>query len=163
MLNGVDEYREMMKVYCIIPVYNVEKYLPKCIKSVLKQSYSNIEIILVNDASTDNSALICKQFQSNFPDKIHIIDKPNNEGVDKARFLGLDYIFSQPPSNGGVMFIDSDDYLEKDAVIHLVESMTRENSDVIQMKANRVLGFIKRPYFSPLPAQTIKSLSHKKC
>lgn len=147
-----------MRVYCIIPVYNTSRYLYKSINSVLRQSYRDMEIILVNDASTDSSATICSEFQSKFPDKIHFINKTRNEGVDKARFSGLNYIFSHFGNirDGGVIFLDSDDYISKDAVRQLVRAMKQENSDVVQMRTNRVMGFIKKPYRSTLPSRTIK-------
>ncbi len=143
-----------MKVSCIIPVYNVSRHLRKCVDSVLNQTYSSFEVILVNDCSTDNSADICRQYRDAHPDKVIFIDKPRNEGVDKARFTGLEYVFT---SNkwGGVTFIDSDDYIQKDAFRRLVAEMVRSDADVVQMNMNRVLGFIRRPHYSPVKSQVI--------
>lgn len=93
--------KDKLDVYCIIPVYNTAKYLRKCVDSVLKQTYRNVEIILVNDASTDNSAKICAKYQTLYPDRIHFINKPKNEGVDKARFTGLEYVFGKCASSVG--------------------------------------------------------------
>ena len=67
-----------MKISCIIPVYNVSRYLRKCVDSVLHQTYTDFEIILVNDCSTDNSAEICRQYQISYPNKVTFIDKPIN-------------------------------------------------------------------------------------
>lgn len=144
-----------MKVCCIVPVYNVSKYIDKCIKSILAQTYKNIDIILINDASKDNSDVICARFQSIYPNKIHYINKSINEGVDRARFTGLEYVLANY-AYAGVMFIDSDDYIEKESVELLVKAMERDDSDVVQMRANRFLGFIKRPHFSPMIPQTIE-------
>ncbi len=91
-----------MKVSCIIPVYNVSRHLRKCVDSVLNQTYSNFEVILVNDCSTDNSADICRQYRDAHPDKVIFIDKPRNEGVDKARFTGLEYVFTSNKWGGNI-------------------------------------------------------------
>jgi len=91
-----------MKVCCIIPVYNVARYLQKCVNSALNQTYQNIEIILVNDASTDNSAIICENIQALYPFKVHFINKLKNEGVDKARFTGLEYVLNKYEVGGNI-------------------------------------------------------------
>lgn len=146
-----------MKVACIIPVYNASRYLRRCINSVLNQSYKDIHIVLVNDCSKDNSGDICSEYAHKYPQRIKFIDKPVNEGVDKARFTGLNYIlYSQEYKSGGVMFVDSDDYLEQRAAETLVEAMLANKSDIVQMRANRFFSFIKRPYFAPLSPQTIR-------
>lgn len=143
-----------MKISCIIPVYNTSRYLKKCIDSVLKQTYTDFEIVLVNDKSTDNSAEICKQYQSQYSDKIVFIDKPVNEGVDKARFSGLEYVL-ETNKDGGVTFLDSDDYLNKDSFRQLALSMSKTNSDIVEMKMTRFLGPIKHSHYAPISAQTI--------
>lgn len=80
-----------MRISVVIPVYNVRRYLKKCINSVINQTYDNFEIILVDDKSTDGSVEICRQYKSKYPDKIVLIEKEENEGVDKARFTGINY------------------------------------------------------------------------
>lgn len=87
-----------MAISVIIPVYNTSKYLKKCIESVLNQTYKAFEIILVNDASTDNSLEICEHYVSKFPN-IKLINKLINEGVDKARFSALELIKNQGGGN----------------------------------------------------------------
>lgn len=87
-----------MSISAIIPVYNTSKYLKKCIESVLNQTYKDFEIILVNDASTDNSLEICEHYVSNFSN-IRLINKLINEGVDKARFSALELIKNQGGGN----------------------------------------------------------------
>lgn len=72
----------------IIPVYNTAKYLSQCLNSIMNQTYKNIEIILVNDASPDNSLSFCQSYR-NKDSRIIIINKNKNEGVDKARFSGI--------------------------------------------------------------------------
>ena len=98
----------------IIPVYNQEKYVGKCIRSVLGQSFQDFEVIIVNDGSTDKSLKICQKYAESDP-RITVIDK-QNDGVTLARKDGVlksqgDYLF----------FIDSDDYLVKNALGTLIE------------------------------------------
>ena len=144
-----------MRINCIIPVYNVERFLPQCIDSVLNQSYKDFKIILINDCSPDGSLDICRKYEAEHPDKIVLIDKPVNEGVDKARFTGLDYVLTNSDLCGGILFLDSDDYLSQDAFRQLHQEMVSTGADVVEMRTQRVLGPIKRPVFSPVPAQVI--------
>lgn len=95
------------KISIIIPIYNAEKTLERCIKSILVQSYNNIEIILVNDGSRDNSLLICKKY-SLIDGRIRIIDRKNC-GVSSARNIGIEYATGK-----FVMFCDSDDWVAPD-------------------------------------------------
>lgn len=92
----------------IIPIYNVEKWIERCIKSVLSQSFNQWELILVNDGSTDNSGSIAKYF-AKIDSRIHYVDS-KNYGVSHARNLGLKYATGKY-----ISFIDSDDELEKNA------------------------------------------------
>lgn len=88
--NGNENHKKMF-ISVVIPVYNTGKYLKKCIESVLNQTYRDFEIILVNDASTDDSRNICRRYAQEY-DYIKLIDKTCNEGVDRARFSALDMI-----------------------------------------------------------------------
>ena len=94
----------MPKISVIIPVYNGEKYIQRCIDSVFNQTYSNVEIIVVNDGSTDDTENILKKYSN-----IVLVNK-ENEGVSKARNTGLSLATGEY-----VYFCDADDYLEKDA------------------------------------------------
>ena len=76
-------------VSIIIPVFNAARYLPKCVKSVLSQTYTEFECILINDGSQDNSLSLC-QYYAMKDSRVFVIDK-ENEGVDKARFDGLNH------------------------------------------------------------------------
>lgn len=96
-----------MKISIIIPVYNVEKYLPTCIESILNQSYKDFEIILINDGSTDKSGMICDKY-AHIDSRIKVFHK-KNEGVSTARNLGLDHAIGEY-----ICFIDSDDWLPSD-------------------------------------------------
>lgn len=95
-----------MELSIIIPVYNVEKYIKRCVDSVLQQDYHDYEIILVDDGSTDSSGKICDSFNSQHPSNIHVIHKKNG-GPSAARNDALDI------ANGRyIMFIDGDDWIE---------------------------------------------------
>lgn len=103
----------MSVVSIIVPVYNVELYLPKCIDSILTQSYRNFELILINDGSIDGSGLICLNYSCQ--DKRIKYISQENKGVSAARNRGLKEV-----TNEFVIFIDSDDYVEKDYLLHLI-------------------------------------------
>lgn len=111
-----------MKISIIIPVYNAEKYLDECILSVCNQSFRNLEIILVDDGSKDNSLEICKRWAAE-DDRILVIHKENG-GVSSARNSGLD-----AATGDYITFLDSDDYLELDILQKAAETI--ENQDVI--------------------------------
>ena len=96
----------MAKVSIIIPVYNVESYLRRCLDSVVNQTLKDIEIILVNDGSTDGSLAICEEYAKN-DDRIKIITRKNG-GLSAARNTGLDNATSEY-----IGFIDSDDWVDK--------------------------------------------------
>lgn len=107
----------------IIPIYNVEKYLEKCLDSVIKQTYDNIEIILIDDGSEDKSKQICDDY-AKIDNRIKVIHK-KNEGVSKARNIGID------TSKGEfITFIDSDDYIDKNYIEELYKLCIKNNSDI---------------------------------
>lgn len=130
-----------MTISAIIPVYNTAKYLRKCIQSVLNQTYKDFEIILVNDASTDNSLSICKEFANKYPN-IRLIDKTINEGVDKARFSALELIKKFGGGNF-VTFIDSDDYIEPETLYKMVKYQVETNADIVEVQSYRKIVFYK--------------------
>ena len=96
----------MPKVSIIVPVYNVEKYLPKCLDSLVNQTLKDIEIIIVNDSSPDKSQLIIDNYASKYPNLIKTFIKANG-GQGSARNYGLDYV-----SGEYISFVDSDDWLD---------------------------------------------------
>lgn len=106
----------MIRVSFVVPIYNVELYLRECIDSILKQTYQEIEIILVDDGSTDNSSKICDEYLS-IDDRITVIHKPNS-GLSDARNLGVN-----TAKGDYIMFVDSDDFLADESV---VERLIRE-------------------------------------
>lgn len=97
----------MDKISIIVPIYNVEKYLRECIDSIINQTYINLEIILINDGSTDTSLKICEEYAKK-NNKIKLITKKNG-GAGDARNVGLDYA-----TGDYIMFVDSDDFLPND-------------------------------------------------
>ena len=112
------------KVTIIVPVYNVEKYLIKCLDSLINQTYKNLEIIVVDDGSTDNSVKICDEF-SNRDNRITVIHQ-KNAGLSVARNVGLDKM-----TGNYVTFVDSDDYLEINAIEKFLKILINECADII--------------------------------
>ncbi len=107
----------------IIPVYNVEKYLNECLDSVARQKYSNLEIILVNDGSTDNSKEICENFCKR--DSRFILINKENGGLSSARNVGLDNF-----KGDYLAFIDSDDIVSENYISDLYEVIKKYNCDI---------------------------------
>lgn len=113
----------MTKLSIIVPVYNVEKYLPKCLESLTNQTLKDIEIICVNDGSMDNSLAILKEFASK-DSRIKIIDN-QHQGVAKTRNTGI-----EQSTGEYIGFVDSDDYIDIDFFEKLYNSATKSNSDI---------------------------------
>lgn len=116
----------MPKVSVIVPVYNVEKYLEKCLKSLVGQTLMDMEIIIVNDGSTDNSKEIVEKIRKQFPNKIIYVEKENG-GLSDARNYGIPYAKGEY-----IAFFDSDDYVEKDMYKKMYEIAQKENSDMVE-------------------------------
>lgn len=115
------EKEEIISV--VVPVYNVEKYLPECIDSIISQTYSNIEIILIDDGSTDSSGNICDNY-SKKDKRIKVIHKENT-GLSDSRNLGINL------SKGNLItFIDSDDIIDKNMLEVLYKNMKKEKADI---------------------------------
>lgn len=111
------------KISVIIPVYNVEKYLKACIQSVLNQTYKQIEVILVDDGSTDRSGTICDSYAA--MDKRVVVHHKENGGLSSARNMGI-----KLSSGKYISFIDSDDYVAPDYVELLFKSITDTNTKI---------------------------------
>ena len=127
----------MIKVSIIIPIYGVEKYIEKCARSVFEQTYSNLEIIFVDDCTPDNSINVLRCTLEKYPtmkDKIQILSYPKNKGLAGARKFGLEHA-----SGDYVLQIDSDDYID----IHMVEAMVAEvektDADIVICDMNVIL------------------------
>jgi glycosyltransferase involved in cell wall biosynthesis len=115
--------RQDIKVSVIVPVYRVARFLPKCIESIQRQDYQNIEIILVDDGSDDESGEICDEYAGKDP-RITVIHKPNG-GVSSARNVGLDGAHGEY-----VCFVDGDDYVMADYVSYLLNLLEDNNADI---------------------------------
>ncbi|MDR3178523.1 MAG: glycosyltransferase [Oscillospiraceae bacterium] len=107
----------------IVPIYNVEKFLKKCLKSIEEQTYKNLEVILVNDGSQDSSGEIAKEFAS-YRKNFLFLDK-ENQGVSSARNLGLEIAKGEY-----ISFVDSDDYIFPKFIEELYEILVKNNADI---------------------------------
>lgn len=115
----------MLKVSVVIPVYNVEDYVEKCLDSVVNQTLDDIEIIVVNDGSTDSSKEKINKYLEKYPNKIKYLEKENG-GLSSARNFGM------PHATGKyIAFLDSDDYIEKDAYEKMYNLAEKENADMV--------------------------------
>ena len=112
-------------VSIVIPIYRVEAYLRECVDSVIRQSYSNLEIILVDDASPDRCPMICDEYATK-DDRVKVIHKPDNGGLSDARNVGLAAITGEY-----VYFLDSDDCIEEESIELLLSEAIRYSADVI--------------------------------
>lgn len=120
------------KISIVIPVYNVEKYIEKCVFSILEQSFSDFELILVDDGSTDGSLGLLEGFQESSPDKVRVITQ-QNKGASVARNAGI-----VESKSDYIMFVDSDDFLEKDMLELMYESAIKNDSDLVLCNAKVV-------------------------
>lgn len=116
----------MPKVSVIVPVYNVEKYIEKCLNTLVNQTLQDIEIIVVNDGATDNSEKIIKEFLEKYPEKIVYLKKENG-GLSDARNFGIPYAKGEY-----IAFVDSDDYVETFMYKEMYEIAKKENSDMVE-------------------------------
>lgn len=114
------------KVSIIIPFYNTEKYIKKCLDSVAKQSFQNIEVLLINDGSTDSSEEICKNY-TKLDNRFKLIKHRKNRGLPTARNTGLDFV-----TGNYICFIDSDDYIHEDFVSKLLTTALQNKADIVE-------------------------------
>lgn len=130
-------------VSVIIPVYNGEKYVEDCIKNMLNQSYASLEIIVVNDGSTDNSATIAKQYP------VKLISLPHNRGLSVARNTGIEHATGEY-----LHFMDVDDAVNKDFYKNMVAAVTETEADIAccgminELKPHRTVLFKERKVVS---------------
>lgn len=114
------------KVSIIVPIYNVERYLRRCINSLLKQSYQNIEIVMVDDCSSDNSGAIAKEYSEQYPDICVYLKQSQNGGLAKTRNAGINR------SQGEwLSFVDSDDWVHRDFIKELLETAQAGSFDIV--------------------------------
>lgn len=127
----------MDKISIIIPMYNAEKYIKRCLESIFEQTYKNIEIVIVDDGSTDNSYNICKKYEQQNK-KIKLFHKKNN-GVSSARNYGL-----KKCTGKYLCFVDSDDYIEKYYIQQLYKAIKDNNTKISQCAINIVDDNLKK-------------------
>ena len=125
-----------MKYSIIIPVYNAENTIRRCIDSLLAEHYSDMELILIDDGSTDSSGAICAAYAENH-ECVHYLKKENG-GVSTARNAGLDYA-----SGAYVLFVDSDDYVVSDFFLTLDKVLSETEADLIQFSYVHDNGAVK--------------------
>lgn len=119
-----------MKISIVIPVYNTAKYLPQCLDSVINQTHTNLEIIVVNDGSTDDSLQILKLYKERDPRIIVLNQK--NQGQSVARNVGMQMVSSEY-----VLFIDSDDYIALDTCEFINKNSVEKKYDIVIFGRNR--------------------------
>ena len=143
------------KISIIVPVYNVEQYLPQCIESIINQTYQNLQIILVDDGSPDNSGRICDEYAEKDL-RIKVIHKENG-GVGSARNEGINYALGEY-----IYFVDADDYLESELIDICMNTIIKQYPDMLIFGFNKVdkNGLNKKPVIPP--AYSINDLSTEK-
>ncbi|VTX69886.1 glycosyltransferase family 2 protein [Gemella haemolysans] len=133
------------RISVIVPVYNVEKYLEKCVNSIVNQTYKNLEIILVDDGATDNSGKLCDEL-AKIDNRIKVYHKENG-GLSDARNYGV-----ERATGDYIGFVDSDDYIDAEMYEKLYEAIKKENADVAECNLkiiypNRVELYTNEKYF----------------
>ena len=121
-----------MKISVIVPIYNSEKYIPRCIESILVQTFEEYEIILINDGSKDASGLLIDNYKVSYPDKIKVIHQ-DNIGVAATRNKGI-----QIASGDYIAFIDNDDYIKRDYLEKFYHSSLQGTPDIVMGGYTRI-------------------------
>lgn len=129
----------MKRVSVIIPVYNTERYLRKCLDSLLNQTLQDIEIIVINDGSTDNSLKILEDYATAYPNLFTLINS-KNQGAGKARNLGIDIAAGEY-----IWFVDSDDWIYPDSIEKMYNLAKQYNISMVTCDLQRRFGSIKKP------------------
>lgn len=123
-MEGVEIMNDIITISIIVPIYNVEKYVRQCIESIINQTYKNLQIILVDDGSTDTSGLICDEYAS-IDDRIEVIHKKNG-GLVTARKIGL-----QKAKGEYIGFVDGDDYIDDNMYESLLGYILKKDVDMV--------------------------------
>lgn len=142
------ETKSMPLISIIIPVYNAQKFIKKCVNSIIGQSYKNFELILIDDGSKDNSLNTCHKLADT--DKRIMVFHKTNGGVSSARNLGI------AQSKGEYLcFVDADDWMERNALLNMIERIKADNADFCFGTAE-VIGAIKKEKYGVNPGITVK-------
>lgn len=139
---------ERKKVSIVIPVYNVQDYLKRCLESITGQTYKNLQIILIDDGSTDRSGELCRFFEQQ--DERILVIQQENQGLSQARNCGIKYA-----AGDYLMFVDSDDWLAAGVVENAVTIAERENADIVIGNLVKTDG--KKEIRTQVPSKTILS------
>lgn len=126
----------MKKVTVIVPVYNAEENIRKCIKSIINQTYKNFELLIINDGSTDHSLDIIHYYEKQHKN-IRVIDK-KNEGVAKTRNLGIEKAHGEY-----IMFVDNDDYLDENYLKEHIQTIINSDFDIVISGYRRINSELK--------------------
>ena len=144
-------------VSVVVPIYNMARYLPRCVDSVLEQSYKNLQIILVNDGSTDESLVICEEYARR-DSRVEIINKKNG-GLSDARNAGI-----LSAKGEYIAFVDSDDYVHHQYIENMYLCIKRDNSDICICDLHSVnegeedlADISRKPALSDYPAEGLYS------
>ncbi len=155
-----------MKLSVIVPVWNTAKYLPKCLDSIINQSLKDIEIIVVNDGSSDNSVEVIKKYVKKYKDRIIFLDKENG-GQGSARNLGIKHA-----KGDYIGFVDSDDFIESTMYEEMYKSAIDNNSDIVicnisdyyekdDSKKDVLLGLSNTPSINEAIVKSVPSVVNK--
>lgn len=157
ILNNQELYTE--KISVIIPCYNAEKYIDECLNSVLSQNFPQdlLEIIVINDASTDNTLSILQEYELQYPDNILLINCEQNVGQGAARNIGIEYA-----SGEYISFVDADDYVEKDFLRTLYHKAVLYNCDVVGCGYSKFVDHQKEAIIKPQMLYDMGNTQHKK-
>ena len=136
----------MAKVSIIIPSYNSEKFIGNCLDSIFSQTHDDLEVILVDDCSTDHSYDIMKSYEKREPRRLKIVRNPENKGAASSRNIGLDIADGKY-----IGFVDSDDYIDLDAIKKMHDSLEKTGVDIARIRRRLVccghdVSFLGRKY-----------------
>lgn len=145
-----------MKVSVIVPVYNAEIYIKDCINSVLSQTYTDFELILIDDGSSDSSGKICDEYAIKYA-QIKVYHKKNG-GVSSARNLGIEKSIGE-----WILFLDADDELYSNCLEICINTVLKDNLDVLQFMHTKSVRFKNNIYGKPLSSASFLSLRHNVC
>ena len=141
-----------LKISFIVPVFNVEKYLSQCIDSIIEQNYNNLEVILINDGSSDSSPIICDEYVKK-DNRIKVIHR-SNQGPSSARNFGIEIA-----TGDYVCFLDSDDFWENAKLEDIMDSLRKSQSDMMVIPI--VSYFEEQNEYRPF-SQKIENINNKK-
>lgn len=148
----------MPQISVIVPVYRVESYLKRCIGSILAQSFSDFELILIDDGSPDKCGAICDEYAAKDP-RVHVIHQ-ENAGLSAARNAGIDWMFANSDSEW-LTFVDSDDYIHPEYLARMLHAVLKENVKICVCNATQSAFTDNEEDFVPEKYETEYAYSNK--